>query len=87
LEEKEGRVKRQDVKIGSKPDINAIVSKCIKMVKVLKKRTATTLQQLHEVEDDLNHIKMALEMILQPTMPGLDMLNALADMLKEKMTK
>jgi len=47
LEEKEGRVKKSEVKNGSKPEINAIVSKCTKMVKALKKRTATTLQQLH----------------------------------------
>jgi len=87
LEEKEGRVKRQDIKIGSKPEINAIVSKCAKMVKALKKRTASTLQQLHEVEDDLSLITMALEMTPQCTMPGPDMLNALAKMLKEKMAK
>jgi len=89
LEEKEGRVKRQDIKIGSKPDMDviAIVSKCIKTVKALKKRTASTLPQLHEVEDNLSLITTALEMTPQPTMPGPDMLNALAEMLKEKMAK
>jgi len=88
LEEKEGRGKKQElVKIKSKAGIQAIVSKCTKMVKTLKKRTATTLQQLHEVEDDLSHITMALEMIPEPTMPGPDMLDALANMLKEKMAE
>jgi len=87
LEEKEGRVKKQDIKIGSKPEINAIVSKCTKTVKVLKKRTATMLQQLHEVEDNLSLITMALEMTPQCTIPGPDMLNALSKMLKEKMAK